>query len=45
MKRAAEVYSKFAYWVENAFYLIGFLMFELAMWPIVFFKVARNITR
>ncbi len=45
MKRAAEVYSKFAYWTENVFYIFGFLMFEIAMWPIVFIKVLGNVTR
>jgi len=45
MKRAAEVYSKFSYWAENIFYIMGFFMFELVMWPIVFCKVLANICR
>jgi hypothetical protein len=43
MKKASEVFSKFIFWVENVFYIIGFLGYELLLCPYIYFKILLNI--
>lgn len=43
MKKAAEVFSKFMFWVENIFYILGFLGYELILVPYLYFKILINI--
>jgi len=39
MKKAANVFSKFTYWVENIFYIGGFFLYEMILWPIIYIKM------
>lgn len=39
MKRAADVFAKFSYWLENIFYIGGFFLYEMILWPIIYFKM------
>lgn len=39
MKKAAECFSKFIFWVENVIYLMSFLMYEMVLCPYIYFKV------
>lgn len=39
MKKAAECFSKFMFWVENSAYILAFLIYELFLCPIVYFKI------
>lgn len=43
MKKAAEYFSKFMFWVENAFYLFFFVLQEFSLFPLVYAKVAATI--
>lgn len=38
MKRASDVFSKFIFWMENFFYIIAFLIYELLLCPLIFAK-------
>jgi hypothetical protein len=43
MKKAAECFSKFMFWLENAGYLGVFMSYELMLFPVVYCKVALTI--
>lgn len=43
MRKAAECFSKFMFWVENTVYIIGFLIYEFLMFPIVYFKIFLSL--
>ena len=43
MQQASKVYSKFNYWFENFFLILVFVLVELLLCPLVFFKVIFNI--
>lgn len=43
MKKAAECFSKFIFWMENVVYIFSFLMYELVLCPVIYFKVFVNI--
>lgn len=43
MKRAAEVFSKFIFWVENFLYIIAFIVYEIFLCPLIYFKIMGNI--
>lgn len=45
MKSAGSVYSKFNYWFENLFYILAYVLGELFMVPLVYFKVIFNIMK
>lgn len=43
MKKAAECFSKFMFWLENAVYLMVFMLYEVMLFPLIYFKVALTI--
>lgn len=43
MKRGAEVFSKIIFWSENFFYIVAFLIYEIMLCPIIYFKIMGNI--
>jgi hypothetical protein len=43
MKKAAECFSKFVFWVENSAYIVCFFFYELFLCPYIYFKVFVNI--
>jgi hypothetical protein len=45
MKTVGRCVSKLIFWIENIFYIIGFLIYEWVLVPFIFFKVLFNIIR
>lgn len=45
MKKAADTFSKFIFWVENSLYLVAFLSYELLLCPYIYIKIFINIFR
>lgn len=43
MKKAAECFSKFMFWLENAAYMMVFMSYEAMLFPLIYFKVALTI--
>lgn len=43
MKNFGEAFGKFVFWFENIFYIFGFLLYELFLIPILFFKIIYHI--
>lgn len=43
MKKAAECFSKFMFWLENIFYLFVFMSYEILLFPIIYVKVALTV--
>lgn len=43
MKKAADTFSKLIFWTENFFYIISFLVYELVLCPLIYFKIMGNI--
>jgi Polycystin cation channel len=43
MKKAADCFSKFMFWLENALYLMVFMSYETMLFPVIYFKVALTI--
>lgn len=43
MKKAAECFSKFMFWIENVFYLLYFMLQEMLLFPLIFVKVAATV--
>lgn len=43
MKKAADVFSKLIFWVENFFYILTFVSYELLLCPIIYCKIFYNI--
>ena len=43
MKKAAECFSKFMFWLENAAYLMVFMAYEAVLFPLIYFKVTLTI--
>ena len=43
MKKASECFSKFIFWMENVFYIIAFVVYEICLCPIIYFKVLITI--
>lgn len=38
MKKAAECYSKFMFWIENLGYISVFMLYEILLFPWIYFK-------
>lgn len=45
MLRGADVFSKMMFWTENTIYLSFMLLYEIALVPIIFFRVCYNIVK
>jgi len=45
MARAAEVYSKMIFWLENTVYLVFMFLYELLLVPFIFLRLIYNIFR
>jgi hypothetical protein len=45
MKSASGCLSVMMFWIENIPYLLGFLLYEIVLMPLIFFKVLFNIIR
>ena len=45
MRNAAEVFSKFIFWLENIIYIFLFLSYELMLVPFIFLRVIFNIVK
>jgi hypothetical protein len=45
MKKGAEIYSKGMFWLENLVYIVLFLVYELSLVPIIYFKMFFNLIR
>ena len=43
MKKAAECFSKFIFWVENTAYIFSFLIYEIVLCPVIYFKIMMSI--
>lgn len=43
MKKAAECFSKFIFWLENVAYIFCFLMYEFFLCPCIYLKVFYQI--
>lgn len=45
MKKASVLFSKFIFWLENIVYIIAFIIYEVALVPIIFVRIIYNIIR
>ena len=45
MKSGSEVFAKFIFWFENAFYIFLFVLYEFILCPLIFLRVFYNIAR
>jgi hypothetical protein len=45
MKTGSQLISKMVFWFENFFYVMVFIIYEMLLTPVVYFKVAINIVR
>jgi hypothetical protein len=43
MRKAADVFSKLIFWSENVFYIFAFMIYELFLCPLIYFKLMGNI--
>jgi hypothetical protein len=43
MKKGAECFSKFIFWLENVAYIFSFLIYELMLCPVIYLKIFLNI--
>lgn len=43
MKKAANIFSKCMFWLENITFIVGMLFYELLLVPIAYIKIAFNI--
>ena len=43
MKQAADGFSKFMFWFENTIYIMGFIVFEVLLFPLIYIKVGVNV--
>ena len=45
MKAMGDCFAKLMFWVENFFYIIGFMVYEFVLVPLIYFRVLYNIIR
>jgi hypothetical protein len=45
MRSMAEVFAKIMFWAENCIYMCLFVVYEMFLVPIIYFRVFVNITR
>lgn len=45
MMRTAEIYSKIIFWLENLYYIVTFLLYELILVPLIYLRLIFNILR
>ena len=45
MKAVSRIYSQIAYWQENMFLIVFFLLYCLSLIPVVYYKILFNILR
>ena len=43
MKRFGDFYAKIWFWIENLVYIIGFLLYEIMLIPLIYVKVFYNL--
>lgn len=43
MKKGAECFSKFIFWLENVAYIFSFLIYEFMLCPVIYLKIFLNI--
>ena len=43
--RTAEIYSKIIFWLENVYYIVTFLLYELLLVPFIYLRLIFNILR
>lgn len=45
MKKAAELFAKAMFWIENFFYIVIFFMYEFCLVPYLYIKMFSNIVK
>ena len=45
MKAMGDCFAKLMFWIENFFYIIAFLVYEILLVPLIYLRVLYNIVR
>ena len=45
MKNFSDAFAKFMFWLENSLYILAFVLYELALIPVLYFKMLYHIVK